>query len=188
MALVFAEQERVDDEERKLMEEEERMRMEDERRRTADLERQSRQAELDREEQTRKTAKQAKLDREKEMQLAQKAESDREKRERQNAILQRQERDRNRTAGLCIDQWMPETVEEAENALMTFDISPYWGPSQSLSRAARVHRVRKFGYSMEGWDWVDVILAKFPELAQGRPLWIQHSSKTPPTTTNPVAS
>ena len=167
MALVYAEQERIDDEERTLMEEE--------RKRMADRERQSRLAELEREEQERKKAKQAELDRENSRQFAQKAESDREERERLDVMMQREERDRNRKAGLHIDTWMPLSVKEAEEALQPFDMSPYWGPAQSLNRAARVQRTRKFGHAMEGWDWVDVILAKFPDLALGRPLRIQHS-------------
>jgi hypothetical protein len=140
---------------------------EEEERAKYNKENQQREAEIERQKRRKRELESNKL-------LSQIAESSNEEILRQNAILQREERRQNRIAGLSIDKWMPVTIEEAEEVLRPFDVSPYWGPSQSLSRAERVHRVRKFGYVMEGWDWVDAILAKFPELAMSRPTLIQN--------------
>ncbi len=57
---------------------------------------------------------------------------------------------------------------QAEDVLRKFDISTVWGPSQSLSRAERLHMLRVRGLGPPGWEWVDAVLCAVPVLAQLR--------------------
>ena len=77
--------------------------------------------------------------------------------------------DHGSTKGDCSDFCVPHTLLQAEEVLRKFDISIVWGPSQSLSRAERLHRRRALAADPPGWDWVDAVLRAFPVLAQLRP-------------------
>ena len=69
----------------------------------------------------------------------------------------------------CSEFRVPQTLLQAEEVLRKFDISTVWGPSQSLSRAERLHRRRALAQDPSGWEWVDAVLCAFPVLAQLRP-------------------
>ena len=72
------------------------------------------------------------------------------------------------TEGDCSGFRVPQTLSQAEEVLRKFDIASVWGPSQSVSRAERLHRLRVRGIGPPGWEWVDAVLRAFPVLAQLR--------------------
>ena len=81
----------------------------------------------------------------------------------------RQGLDPGSTDGGCSGFRVPQTLSQAEEVLRKFDIASVWGPSQSVSRAERLHRLRVRGIGPPGWEWVDAVLRAFPVLAQLRP-------------------
>ncbi len=70
--------------------------------------------------------------------------------------------------GGCSELRVPQTLSQAEEVLQKFDIATVWGPSQSTSRAERLHRLRLRGLGPPRWEWVDAVLRTFPVLAQLR--------------------
>jgi len=60
----------------------------------------------------------------------------------------------------------PSTILEAERALRLFDCSTCWGPPSSVTRFERLARRRQFSMPTPGWEWVDVILHRFPALGR----------------------
>ena len=58
--------------------------------------------------------------------------------------------DHGSTKGDCSDFCVPHTLLQAEEVLRKFDISIVWGPSQSLSRAERLHRRRALAEDPDG--------------------------------------